>query len=38
MNLGEWEGILLEVKFHWLRLKVLGYLICIERHSRKLNL
>lgn len=24
MNLGEWEGVLLRVKFHWLRLKVLG--------------
>lgn len=31
-NLGEQEGVF-RVKFHWLR-----YLICIERHSKKLNL
>ena len=24
MNLGEWEGVLLRVNFHWLMLKVLG--------------
>ena len=24
MNLGEWEGLLLRVRFHWLRLKILG--------------
>ena len=24
MTLGEWEGVLLRVKFHWLKLKVLG--------------
>jgi hypothetical protein len=24
MNLGKWGGFLLRVKFHWLRLKVLG--------------
>ena len=34
----KWEGLLLRVKFHWLRFKVLGYLICIERNTRKLNL
>jgi hypothetical protein len=24
MNLGEWKEILVRVKFHWLRFKVLG--------------
>lgn len=24
MNRGEWEGVLLRVMFHWLRLKILG--------------
>jgi hypothetical protein len=24
MDLGEWEGVLLRVKFHWLELKILG--------------
>lgn len=24
MKLGEWERVLLKVKFHWLRLRVLG--------------
>jgi hypothetical protein len=34
MNLGEWEGVLLLVKFHWLEFKVLGMPHCIERRSR----
>jgi hypothetical protein len=24
MKLGEWEGVLLRMNFHWLRLKILG--------------
>jgi hypothetical protein len=36
INLGKWEGVVLRVKFHWLRFKVLGHLICLEMGSRKL--
>lgn len=36
INLREWERVL-RVNVHWLRLKILGNLICMEKHSRVLD-
>lgn len=38
INHGECEGVLLKVNIHWLKLRYWEYLICMERHSRKLSL